>query len=144
MVTIQLEGQVIPLPPEIAINDDAIRRALAPMFPDIATATLTRTDGEHGTTRITIAKQAGSKNGYAHILETLDKAPQHVNPILPLYQQLYDHPERNASPEAFFALHKTIDTVIEQGEREIANVRTILARLAHTPGHAATRRPLGF
>lgn len=30
MVTLQLEGQEIQLPPEIAISDDAVRKAIAP------------------------------------------------------------------------------------------------------------------
>ena len=144
MVIIQIEGQQIELPPDIAINDDAIRRALAPMFPAVANATLTRTDGDNGTTRITINKQAGSKNSYAHILHTLDQAPQHVNPIFSLHQQLCQHPDRIDSPETFFALHTNIDTVVEQGEHEITDTRAILSRLANTPGHPATRRPLAF
>ena len=40
MVTLQLEGQEIQLPPEIAISDDAVRKAIAPLFPQAAHATI--------------------------------------------------------------------------------------------------------
>jgi hypothetical protein len=50
------DGQDIPLPADIAANDDLIRKALAPFYPDVANAEIRRADG-----KITIIKRAGPK-----------------------------------------------------------------------------------
>ena len=50
------EGQTIPLPASIAASDDLIRKALAPFYENVATATIRR-----DTKGITIIKRAGPK-----------------------------------------------------------------------------------
>ncbi|HNK50163.1 MAG TPA: hypothetical protein PKX75_14045, partial [Nitrospira sp.] len=86
MVTLQLEGQEIQLPPEIAISDDAVRKAIAPLFPQAAHATIQRTTDTNGMTTIRLTKQAGTKGNYHVILRQLIESPRHVNPALTLYQ----------------------------------------------------------
>lgn len=147
MVQLQFEGQRIPIPDDIAVSDDAIKRALAPLIPEIASATLHRSDTEvDGVTTITLTKQAGTKNGHAydHILAHLNQAPQHVNPIFTLHGKLCRQTDTTHYAEEFFFLHHSITPVLEQGEQELQDIRNIHARLARTPGAAATRRPLGF
>ena len=55
-VNVNLDGQTIQLPAEIAANDELIRKALAPFYENVATATIRR-----DTKGITIIKRAGPK-----------------------------------------------------------------------------------
>lgn len=144
MVKIQIEGQILELPPDIAVNDDAIRRAIAPVFPQVANATFSRTGGPDGVTLIKITKQAGTKGTYEHVLKQLKESPSHVNPIFPLYQRLYQDTTPLASPEEFFSIQGQLDQALHAGEAEVHDTTTILKRLASAPGHASRRTPVGF
>ena len=72
MITLLVEGQEIELPEEIAVSDDAIRKAIAPLFPQSANATIQRTTDGQGRTTIKLTKQAGTKGGYPEILKQLE------------------------------------------------------------------------
>lgn len=144
MVKIQIEGQTLELPPEVAVNDDAIRRVLAPVFPQVANARLTRTDGPDGVTCIKVTKQAGTKGTYTRTLDLLKDSPSHVNPIFPLYQRLYGNKTPLAVPEEFFSIQGQLEQAIHTGEAELRETHTIATRLANAPGHASRRTPLGF
>lgn len=144
MVKIQIEGQILDLPPDIAVNDDAIRRAIAPVFPQVANATFTRTDGPDGVTLIKVTKRAGTKGTYDHVLKHLKDSQRHVNPIFPLYQRLYQNDARLASPEEFFSIQGQLDQALHAGEAELHDTNTILKRLVSAPGHASRRTPVGF
>lgn len=143
MVKLQIEGRTIDLPPDIAVNDDAIRRAIAPIFPAVANATFTRHDGENGITVIKISKHAGTKGHSESIIQALNQAPRYVNPIFTLYQQLCQS-SAPSTAEEFFTLLPTINPTIERGEEEQRDIHDLMERLAHTPGRPATRRPIAF
>ena len=59
-VNVILEGQTIPLPADIAANDDLIRKALSPYYPDVANAEIRR-ETQDGAVTISIVKRAGPK-----------------------------------------------------------------------------------
>lgn len=144
MIKIQIEGQLLDLPPAIAVNDDAIRRAMAPVFPQIANATLSRTDGPDGITIIKVTKQAGTKGSYTRILDHLKDSPAHVNPIFPLHQRLYRSNTPFTAPEEFFSIQGQLDQAIHTGEAELRDTHTMLTRLVNAPGHASRLTPVGF
>lgn len=57
---ITIEGQTIPVPPEIGSSDAAVKAALAPYFPDAANAMITRSEKGDVVT-VNVVKKAGSK-----------------------------------------------------------------------------------
>lgn len=60
MAKILIEGQEIDLEDEIANNDEMLKAALKPAWPDAANATFARkTDG--GVLKVTVTKKAGTK-----------------------------------------------------------------------------------
>ena len=59
-VNVNLDGQTIQLPAEIAASDDLIRKALAPFYPNVASAEIRR-ETKDGVTVISIIKRAGPK-----------------------------------------------------------------------------------
>lgn len=144
MVKIQIEGQILELPADVAVNDEAIRRAIAPVFPQIANATLSRVTGPDGVTVIKVTKQAGTKGSYEQALKQLKECPRHVNPIFPLYQRLYQDTSPLASPEEFFSIQGQLDRALHAGEAEVRDTTSILTRLASAPGYASRRTPVGF
>ena len=60
-ITLPDNGQTIELPDEIASSDEQIRAALAPLYPAIANATISREQGADGQTVVKITKVAGTK-----------------------------------------------------------------------------------
>ena len=67
MATIKIEGQTIKgdavgITDEIANDDDLLKAALAPTWPDVRTATITRTGGTDGKELVvSVVKKAGTK-----------------------------------------------------------------------------------
>lgn len=76
MATIKIEGQTIKgdqvgITDEIANDDDLLKAALAPTWPDVRTATITRTGGTDGKELVvSVVKKAGTKGmAYSEIEE---------------------------------------------------------------------------
>ncbi len=145
MVSISIEGQTLELPPDIAVSDDAIRRAMAPIFPQIATATLSRTTNPaDGSTVIKATKQAGTKGQYETILAKLKNSPQHINPIFPLYQRLYGNNGPFENAETFFLIQNDIEKALRNGEAEHQAIESIRQRLLDAPSHPSSTIPVAF
>jgi hypothetical protein len=79
MATIKIEGQTIKgdavgITDEIANDDELLKAALAPTWPDVRTATINRSGGKDGNELVvTITKKAGTK-GVDNIVE--DEIPR--------------------------------------------------------------------
>jgi hypothetical protein len=144
MIQIKIEGQTLELPPEIAVSDDAIRRAVAPVFPQVANAHFTRTEDSEGHTVIKVTKQAGTKGSLQTVLAHLKDCPRHVNPVFPLYQRLHHDKRVIPTAEEFFSILGQLDSAIDNGRAEIRDTTRILRQLVAAPGHASTQTPLGF
>jgi hypothetical protein len=145
MITLHVEGQSLELPPDIAVSDDAIRRVIAPLFPQAANATIQRVTDGNGVTTIKLTKQAGTKGTYATILDRLTRSALHVNPAFTLYQQLHAASDpRRYKPEEILTLQRRVKRAITQGEEEFQATHDIIQRLRAAPGHASTVPPLGF
>ena len=145
MVTLQLEGQEIQLPPEIAISDDAVRKAITPLFPQAAHATIQRTTDANGMTTIKLTKQAGTKGNCHVTLRHLIESPRHVNPALTLYQayQAESQPT-HTTVESILLAQQKLRLAIEQGEKEYKETATIKERLKNSPGSPSRLLPPGF
>ena len=145
MITLQIEGQTLELPEDVAVSDDAIRRVIAPLFPQAANATIQRVTDSNGLTTIKLTKQAGTKGTYAAILNRLTRSESYVNPAFTLYQQLHaaSAPERY-KPEEILTLQRRVKQAISQGEQELQATHDFLTRLQAAPGHASSIPPVGF
>lgn len=145
MITLLVEGQEIELPEEIAVSDDAIRKAIAPLFPQSANATIQRTTDGQGRTTIKLTKQAGTKGGYPEILKQLIRSRQHINPAFTLAHQLKTATNpRRYQPEEILLLQRQIHSAITQGEKELQHTHAILECLLSAPSNASMVTPLGF
>jgi hypothetical protein len=144
MIQISIEGQSFELPPEIAVSDDAIKRAMAPIFPQITTAQFQRISDPSGTTIIKVTKRAGDKGNLNEIIQHLKKAPRHVNPIFPLYDTIYLNKRKRFSAETFFTVQQRLERALTDGQTEIKAVQEIRRRLEEAPGTPSSQSPIGF
>ncbi len=139
---IAIEGQTIPIPEEIAADDEMVRKTLAPFFPDAANAMITRVEKD-GTTTINVVKRAGTK-GTANALEKLEACEGGENPAIALYRQFQTDVLEELSPEELLQLNDQIDIALEEGNRQAKAVAHALKRLVQTRPMAAPAIVVGF
>ncbi len=95
------DGISITIDDEIARSDDLLKRALAPHYPDLANAQITREEKD-GRLKVTLSKRAGPKGnsagsegsmspdaGKGSVIQLLDSAPECLNPVFSLAWQMY-------------------------------------------------------
>lgn len=122
-----LEGQEIPLTAEVAASDETLRNALAPFYPEIATASFSREQVD-GVTRIRAIKTAGTK-GYS-VLQALLANEDSLNPALALGWQITQlKTQQNINIETLVGLQPQIDRAIDTGEKWETEVNTTLEKL---------------
>lgn len=116
---LKLEGQEIPLTPEIAASDKTIRDAIAPFFPEASTAEIKREEADN-VTIIRLVKKAGTKG---NIREELVMAEDQLNPAIALSWQL-KMAEINGSLtlETLLEIQPLIQISTQEGELWQANI----------------------
>ncbi len=143
MVTLQIEGQSLELPENIAVNDDAVRRAIAPLFPQIASARFERVTDKEGRTVLKVTKEAGVKGLTPETLvNTLKRCPRHINPALVLSRKLQQTTADHI--EDILTLERQLESAILTGEHELQVTNAIFTRLLHAPAVPSTTTPIGF
>jgi hypothetical protein len=142
--TVLVEGQSIPVPEEIGANDDAVKRALAPFYPEVANALITRVE-KAGEVTINVIKKAGSKGGGPAplaALAALAASPGGQNPAIALYQEIQG--EDDLDPYTMLELDARIDSALEVGEKQGEHVKAALRRLEQAQARPAGAVVLGF
>lgn len=123
---ILIEGQTIPVPPEIGESDENVKKALAPFFPEAANAMITRTEKD-GVISVNVVKKAGSKGEGP--LQRLLECPESRNPAVKLHQELTQRFPAGLDAEAMLELDQRIDKAIESGEQQGRQIEGTLQRL---------------
>ena len=124
---ISIEGQTIPVPEEIGKDDSAVKKALAPFYPQVANAMITRTTKDD-TITVNVVKQAGTKGGYS-VFDVLSSCPGGQNPAIELYRELYSLMESDMDPEKLLELDACLEQAIKEGEAEAEQVSKARERL---------------
>ena len=143
---IAIEGQQIPIPEEIGKDDAAVKRALAPFFPDAANAMITRTTKGEVTT-VNVVKKAGSKGGrstFGSTLDSLDQCIQHQNPAVELYNELQLLDKAELTPELMLEYDASLQGAIDAGLEQAEQVKQTIERLLRSPAVPARGVPFGF
>jgi len=150
---ILIEGQTIPVPPEIGENDENVKKALAPFFPEAATAMITRTEKD-GVITVNVVKRAGSKgnptlNRSAKLdagnpLQALRKCREGTNPAVALYLEISQADPSALEAEALLALDKRISKAVEEGKEQGQQMERARRRLKESDALAAPELVAGF
>jgi len=138
---IMIEGQEIPVPEEIGKDDDSVKRALTPFYPEVANAMITRVATDD-TTTVTVVKRAGTK-GARNPLEKLAACKGGKNPAVELYDRL-ENGDQTFDPLAMMEIEEQIDKAIEAGETQAAMVVHAFKRLANAAPQPAAELVSGF
>lgn len=145
--TIKIEGQEIPIPEQIGTDDAAVKRALAPFYPDAANALITRTTSEDGSrVDVNVVKKAGTKGASLDGLygaAYLDACSEGQNPAIAMYQRLAAL-QGEADIEALLALDGEIEQAIEDGRKQAEMLQPAMKRLDAARPQAAPAVILGF
>lgn len=139
---ISIEGQTIPVPEEIGKDDEAVKKALAPFYPQVANAMITRTTKDD-TITVNVVKKAGTKGGYS-VFDALVSCPSGQNPAIELYRQLSNLPDSELDPQKLLELDARLEQAIQQGEAEADQVSRALDRLRKAQAVSASLVVEGF
>lgn len=155
------DGLTIETPDEIAKSDELLKRALAPHYPDLANALITREEKD-SVLRVTISKRAGPKGCQAglvsssaetptnRVVQVLDNAAEYLNPALALAWQLLgteafgENEEQCLTLEKQLSLQGVISEAILEGENQVALVEKALELLKAAPASPSRYLPKGF
>ena len=128
--TVTIEGQTIPLPEEIAKDDDGVKRALAPYYPEAANAMITRITKDD-TVEMTVVKRAGTK-GLAPF-QHLVTCPEGRNPAIELHEQITRRSaDGELTPLELLELEPLIGTAIRDGKAQAEAVDKAVERLTRS------------
>jgi hypothetical protein len=141
---ILIEGQTIPVPPEIGTDDAKVKASLAPFFPDAANAQITRAEKGEVVT-ITVTKKAGSKGaaGDNNLLAQLETTPGGMNPVMEMHARIAGQ-DTPLGVEELMALDTQIEMAITEGEKQAEAIQWALKRLQAAQPVAAPLVVMGF
>ena len=140
---VSIEGQTIPVPDEIGADDQAVKRALASFYPDVANAMITRVE-KGGVTTINVVKKAGLKGSGLAGLDYLRECPGGRNPAIALYQELQSQDMGSLDPERLLTLGNQLETALSEGEAQLQAVVAAHNRLLLARAQAAPEVVTGF
>lgn len=137
---VEIEGQTWPIPMELVVNDDTIRRSFVQLIPWASNAKIEREEKED-TLIVKFIKQLGTK-GYGW--QELIDAPAGRNSAVEMYLKLRGEDNTKISPEELLELEKPINDAITKGEEEQKKLMAAIGRLRKAEAVPAPFTPLGM
>jgi hypothetical protein len=153
MATIKIEGQTIKgdsvgITDEIANDDELLKAALAPTWPDVRTATFKRDGGKEGKELVvTVQKRAGTKGmpEDGGLVDRLLAAPAGVNPAIEMSARIAAIARAGELDlERLREMLPEIEVAADQGERDLDAAYAALRSLRDAGAVAARDIPFGF
>jgi hypothetical protein len=150
-IHVEETDQTFPIPADIGVSDDLIKRALAGVIPYIDTAKLTREEKD-GVTTINVIKShapkgAGDPGSSLLVVQSLARTRRDgANPVAALYRQLVQDGVRleHLRPDQHLALSAKIDQTLEAGEEVHREIQAVLRYLTASLPVEAKSVPVGF
>jgi hypothetical protein len=141
MAKVKIEGQTLELDDEIAQDDDLLRAALQPSWPDAKTAQFTRTkNGDTLTVQVT--KKAGTKG---NLIDALLTAKEGVNPAIAMSRRIAAmQAAGEIDPVWMEALRTEMIAAADLAERYLNATQLTLRDLEAAPAVAGGEIPVGF
>ncbi|MGE0127570.1 MAG: hypothetical protein AB7U82_05785 [Blastocatellales bacterium] len=145
LIKISTDGTEFELKDDIARDDQRLREALTPFYPEMANAEITRSE-QDGRLVVTMAKRAGTKGfSRADVLTVLRNAAEMVNPAVLMQDKLRRMEERGElDVQKLMRLQPGIRRAMNDGQKQIKEVKASLKLLADAKPVAARSVPGGF
>jgi hypothetical protein len=141
MAKVKIEGQTLEFDDEIAQDDDLLRAALQPNWPDAKTAQFTRT--KHGDTlTVQVTKKAGTKG---NLIDALLTAKEGVNPAIAMSRRIAEMQRvGEIDPVQIVKMIPEIGAAADLAERDVQAAAAARADLEKAPPVVGGSIPMGF
>ena len=145
LIKISTDGTEFELKDDVARDDQRLREALTPFYPEMANAEITRSE-QDGRLIVTMAKRAGTKGfSRADVLTMLRNAMETVNPAVLMQDKLRRMEERGElNVRILMRLQPEIRRAMNDGQKQIEEVKASLKLLGEGKSVAARSVPAGF
>ena len=145
---VKIEGRNnIPVPEDVAKDEQKLRRALSAVVNGIADAKIEYHDEKDGVVEIEVIKRAGAKgidDSQALVLADLMKRPEKRNPAILCFLDLSSLDKNKLDPARMFELGEQIDEAIEAGAQQGTDISTTCAMLVDAPSATSSLIVLGY
>jgi hypothetical protein len=145
---VKIEGRNnIPVPEDIAKDEQKLRRALSTVVNGIADAKIEYHDEKDGIVEIEVIKRAGAKgidDSQALVLADLMKRPEKRNPAILCFLDLSGLDKNKLDPARMFELGEQIDEAIEAGEQQGKDISRTHEMLVDAPSATSSFIVLGL
>jgi hypothetical protein len=145
LVKITTDGREFELADDVAGNNEKLREALAPFYPELANADIDR-ELVDGRWIVKVTKRAGTKGaGNSAVILALSAGPEEINPALVLQHRIMQiEAQGKLSLGKILRLQPEIRRAVETGAAQVKELNESL-RLLRTGKPVAGRLiPLGF
>jgi hypothetical protein len=145
LIKISTDGTEFELKDDIARDDQRLREALTPFYPEMANAEITRSELD-GKLIVTMAKRAGTKGfSRSDVLTVLRNAMETVNPAVLMQDKLRQMEELGElDVRKLMRLQPEIRRAMNDGQKQIEEVKASFKLLGEGMPVAARSIPVGF
>ena len=145
LIKISTDGTEFEVKDDIARDDQRLREALTPFYPEMANAEITRAE-QDGKLIVTMAKRAGTKGfNRSDVLTVLRSAMETVNPAVLMQDKLRQMEERGElDVRKLMRMQPEIRQAMNDGKKQIEEVKESFKLLGEGKSVPARSIPVGF
>jgi hypothetical protein len=145
LIKISTDGTAFEVRDELARNDQELREALKPFYPEMANAEITRTE-KNGKLVVEMVKRAGTKGSRTdQVLAALCHLPEQLNPALVMQHRLNQLEAQNRLDlQTLLRLQPQIRRAVGHGSEDIRQQKKSLDLLKAGIPQPAKTIPRGF
>jgi hypothetical protein len=138
-----INGESVGITDEIANDDELLKAALAPAYPDVRSAEIKREGGTDGKELVvTVTKKAKVKGA---LIERLLAAPVSANPAVEMSNRLREMARAGElNQERLRKLLPEIEAAADTGERDLDAARVVASDLEDAGAIPSRHVPFGF
>ena len=134
---VKIEGRNnIPVPEDVAKDEQKLRRALSTVVNGIADAKIEYHEEKEGVVEIEVIKRAGAKGldaSQALVLADLMKRPEKRNPAIACFLRLSEVDKTKLDPARMFEIGDEVDKALADGEQQGKDISRTHGMLVDAP-----------
>lgn len=145
---VKIEGRNnIPVPEDVAKDEQKLRRALSTVVNGIADAKIEYHEEKEGVVEIEVIKRAGAKgidDSQALVLADLMKRPEKRNPAIACFLRLSEVDKTKLDPARMFEIGDEVDKALADGEQQGKDISRTHEMLVDAPSAGSSLIVLGL
>ena len=145
---VKIEGRNnIPVPEDVAKDEQKLRRALSTVVNGIADAKIEYHEEKEGVVEIEVIKRAGAKgidDSQALVLADLMKRPEKRNPAIACFLRLSEVDKTKLDPARMFEIGDEVDKALADGEQQGKDISRTHEMLVDAPSAGSSLIVQGY